>query len=359
MLVGLAVVFLLYKFHGSLVSGRFHWAAVIRSLHDVHLSLLLLSIVCIYVCYALRALRWMRFSRALGQMQFWNAYSATLMGFSCVFLLGRAGEPVRPVLLAKKDSLSIPGMFGVYVLERVFDIASTAVIAGIALLLFERAGFEGNRSAPVMSIVRSVGGTLLLGLVVVIGLLVYFRYHGAGWLARKLQKSTWRMGWREKIVLLLEGFIEGLQGIRTWGDLGVLVGYTAAHWFLVTLVYLWVAQAFGGRLAAFDFAQATLLLAVTMVGSTAQFPGVGGGAQAASFLAFTLIFGVENELAATVSIVLWLITFAACLLVGLPLLFREGWSMGELRRMARAEQEAGKAAPLEDAHHAADSERRP
>jgi uncharacterized membrane protein YbhN (UPF0104 family) len=157
----------------------------------------------------------------------------------------------------------------------------------------------------------------------------------------------------------MEGFSEGLQGIRTWGDLGVLVGYTAAHWFLVTLVYSWVVRAFGGSLASFDFAQATLLLAVTMVGSTAQFPGVGGGAQAASFLAFTLIFGVANELAATVSIVLWLITFASCVLVGLPLLFHEGWSMGELRRMARAEKEAGNAALLEEAEHAADSKRRP
>ena len=41
----------------------------------------------------------------------------------------------------------------------------------------------------------------------------------------------------------------------------------------------------------------------------------------------------------TASIVIWLVTFASCSLVGLPLLFREGWSMGELRRMARARRE--------------------
>jgi hypothetical protein len=38
---------------------------------------------------------------------------------------------------------------------------------------------------------------------------------------------------------------------------------------------------------------------------------------------------------------IWLITFAGCCLVGLPLLFREGWSMGELRQMAvSAEKDA-------------------
>jgi hypothetical protein len=40
--------------------------------------------------------------------------------------------------------------------------------------------------------------------------------------------------------------------------------------------------------------------------------------------------------------------------VGLPLLFHEGWSMGELRQMARAEEKAGEAALLEEAEHAAD-----
>jgi hypothetical protein len=33
---------------------------------------------------------------------------------------------------------------------------------------------------------------------------------------------------------------------------------------------------------------------------------------------------------------IWLITFASCSLVGLPLLLVEGWSMGELRAMANS-----------------------
>jgi hypothetical protein len=42
---------------------------------------------------------------------------------------------------------------------------------------------------------------------------------------------------------------------------------------------------------------------------------------------------------------LWLITFAACCVVGLPLLLREGWSMGELKQMAvTAEHQAEDAA---------------
>jgi hypothetical protein len=38
-------------------------------------------------------------------------------------------------------------------------------------------------------------------------------------------------------------------------------------------------------------------------------------------------------------------------LAGLPLLFREGWSMGELRRMAHAEEHSGEAALVAEAQH--------
>ena len=340
----LALAYLFYKFRNSITLEGFHWGEVAESLRGARLSLLLLSVVAIYVCYAIRALRWMRFSRTLGHTNFWNVYSATLMGFACTFLLGRAGEPIRPVLIAKKDSLSMPRMFGVYVLERVSDMAATAVLAGAALLMFEGRGLVNEQDARMMAAARSAGVALFVGLVILIGFLIYFRYHGAEWLKRRLQHPTWRAGWRSKVALLLEGFTDGLQGIRTRSDLGVLVAYTAAHWLLVVLCYLWIAHAFGGTLAQLNFAGATLVLAFTMVGSALQLPGVGGGAQLATFLVFTLVFGVENEPAAVAAIMLWLITFAACCLVGLPLLFREGWSMGELRRMASAEAQAAEAA---------------
>ncbi len=330
-----ALGYLFYKFRHSITLEGFEWSTVGQSLRDARLSLLLLTMATVYVCFAIRALRWMRFSRTLGAAHFRNVYSATLMGFTCTFLLGRAGEPIRPVLIAKKDKLSIPRMFGVYVLERIFDVGATAVIAGSALVLFERRGLASNAGDIVVK-VRSAGILLLVGLLAAVSFLIYFRYHGAEWLAKRLQKPSWRAGWRGKVIVLLEGFAEGLQGIRTWNDLGVLVGLSVVHWFLIVLCYMWVAHAFGGQLGALSFADAALVLAFSMVGSAVQLPGVGGGAQVATFLVLTLIFGVEKVPAATMSIVVWLVTFASCCLVGLPLLFREGWSMGELRKMATA-----------------------
>ncbi len=121
--------------------------------------------------------------------------------------------------------------------------------------------------------------------------------------------------------------------------------YTAAHWGLVTLAYFWISRAFASAFVQSDmnFPGAMLLLAVTLVGSALQLPGVGGGAQFASIIALTTIFGVEQEPAAAIAIVLWLITFATSTLLGVPLLIHEGLSMGELRNLARAEAVAEQA----------------
>lgn len=358
-----ALAFFLYKFRNSIAIEGFHWSMVGASLRRARIDLLLLAVATIYLCFALRSLRWIRFSRVIyGRAASWkrdkfgslehfaSVFSATLMGFSCTFLLGRAGEPIRPVLIGKKEELPIPSMFGVYVLERLSDMAATAVLAGTALLLFEQNGMPGGENRFVAE-ARSAGVALLVLLIAAIAFLIYFRYYGAAWLARRLQNPKWRTGWREKIAVLLEGFSDGLQAIQTWGDLGVMLLYTALHWICVALVYLWVAHAFGGTLAQLTFAEALLVLAFTMVGSAVQLPGVGGGAQVATFLVLTLIFEVEKEPAAVMSIVVWLVGFASCCVVGLPLLFREGWSMGELRRMAQAEERAGEAVLLEEAEH--------
>jgi glycosyltransferase 2 family protein len=320
---------------------------------------MLFAIVVIFLCYAVRSLRWMRFSRTLGPSGFWSVYAATLMGFSCVFLLGRAGEPVRPVLIARKESLSMPGMFGVYFLERIFDIAASVVLAGIALLLFEKRGMTSAQGTHLITVARSTGVVLFIGLLAVVIFLIYFRYHGGEWLSRRLQHPEWRKGFRARVAALLEGFSDGLQAVRTWSDLAVLVGYSVIHWALVIVVYFAVERSFGGELAAISVGGTILVLAFTLVGSAVQLPGVGGGAQVATFLVLTVAFGVANEPAATMAVTVWLISFASCCLAGIPLLFREGLSMSDLRRITSEEERESEADLLAEAERAAHVEDSP
>ncbi len=204
---------------------------------------------------------------------------------------------------------------------------------------------------------REAGLFLLLGLLAAIGFLVYFRLHGAGAISRRLKSWHSRGGWRGKTATAFKGFSDGLQAIRSFSDLGEAIFYSAVHWGTIALAYYLVIRSFGGDLGQIDFPGAMLVLAFTMVGSTLQIPGVGGGSQIASFIAFTSIFGIDTEPALAASLVLWLVTFAASSLVGIPLAIHEGWSMGELRQLANAESKAEAAgshvtsAKLAEGHH--------
>jgi uncharacterized protein (TIRG00374 family) len=340
-LLGLFVLgFVVYRSSGLISLADFSGAKLLYAVRSANPFLLILSIFAIYVCYALRAVRWQVFQKNLGPSRFGTIYGMTLAGFAAVFLLGRAGEPVRPLLLARKEKLPVSGMFGVYVLERLFDTASAAVIAAVGLLLFQSHAHTGETAGKLVTAARTTGSVLFAGVIAAIAFLVYLRLHGTALLERQLQGWLNAQGWRKSIAGILVGFARGVQTIRTWSDLAASIFFTVTHWFLVLFIYLWVSHSFGGALGAISMGDAMLVMAFTLVGSAVQLPGVGGGSQLASFLAYSTIFGVEKEPAAAAAIVLWLISFAAVSLAGVPLLIHEGFSLGKLREMAKHEKEA-------------------
>ncbi|MGC2527021.1 MAG: lysylphosphatidylglycerol synthase transmembrane domain-containing protein [Candidatus Acidiferrum sp.] len=338
-LLGLVVLGLVIYFSRGIIHLKdFSGAKLLHSVRNANPYLLILSIVAIYICYAIRALRWKVFQGNLGPSRFWQIYAMTLAGFSAIFLLGRAGEPVRPMLLARKEGLPFADMFGIYFLERIFDFASMAVIASIGLLLFKSHSRVGGAASTLESAAKTAGTFFFAAVVGAIAFLIYLRVHGTALLERRLHGWHGAHGWRALVARILIGFVRGIQAIRSFGELVAAVFYSAAHWFLVALVYLWVSHAFGGSLGTLNLGDALLVLAFTLAGSAVQLPGVGGGAQVATFIAFTAVLGVEKERAAAAAIVLWLISFAACSLAGVPLLLREGFSPGKLRELAQREE---------------------
>ena len=340
-----ALIALAYQSRHKIHLADFTWKKFIESVGQANIWLLLVSLVAIYGCYAIRAVRWQRFCRYLGPTTFMNTFGGTLMGFAAIFVLGRAGEPVRPLLLARKDRLPVASMFGIFFLERFCDFAASAVLACLSLLVFPKRLSDAGADMDWVGHARH-GAWLLLGaLIGLTVVLVYYRVHGAAAVDRGLERWRGSGGMRMRFASAISGISEGLQAIRTQADLWAIIGYTAAHWVLAVLIYMWVSQAFSSAFVHSDmnFWGAMLLLAVTLVGSVLQLPGIGGGAQIASIVALTAIFGVEQEPAIAIAAVLWIITFAGCTLVGIPLLIHEGMSFGELRKLARAEAEAEEA----------------
>ena len=336
--------FVIYRSSGFINLAGFSGAKLWSVARNANPYYLLLSLAGIYVCYGLRAARWQVFQSNLGPSNYWTIYRLTLAGFAAIFLLGRAGEPIRPLLLARKERLPVADMFGLYFLERLFDTACTAIIAGLGLVLFEShthaiSGEATASTSKLEAAARTTGSLLFIGVIGAVIFLVYLRLHGTAMLERRTQPWRDAGGWRSKVAGILMGFARGVQTIRTWRELALAVLYSALHWVGVALLYVWISHSLGGQLASIGFGDALLILAFTLVGSAIQLPGVGGGSQVACFLAYTAIFGVENEPAAAAAILVWLVTFAGVALVGVPLLIHEGMSLGELKRLAEGEKQ--------------------
>jgi uncharacterized protein (TIRG00374 family) len=336
--------FAIYRSSSLLHSGDFLanlWKAVRRA----DPAMLGLSTVAIYACYAIRALRWQVLQRNLGPSRFWQIYAMTLAGFAAVLALGRPGEPIRVLLLARKEKLPAADLFGIYLVERILDTASTLVVAALALLLI-KSGMESKETAgKFVPAIQAAGALLGVGVLGAIAFLVFLRVRGTALLERRLAPWLGAHNWKARVARILMGFARGVQTIRTWGDLALAGLYSALHWILVLFVYQWVIRAFGGSLADFRLGDAMLVMAFSLVGSIVQLPGIGGGSQLASILVFTKVFGIETELATAVAIVIWLATFAAVAVIGLPLLLHQGVSLAKLREMAADEQESLESSP--------------
>ncbi|HXO60765.1 MAG TPA: lysylphosphatidylglycerol synthase transmembrane domain-containing protein, partial [Candidatus Acidoferrales bacterium] len=273
----LALGIVAYQASSLLHLASFSGSRLLYALRDANPYYIILALAAIYLCYGIRSLRWRVFQRNIGNANFWKIYKLTLAGFAAIFLLGRAGEPVRPLLLAKKQDLPIADTFGIYVLERIFDMASVAVIAGVGLVLFGMRPHAGDMASELETAAKTSGTILFAGVLAAIIALVYLRVHGTALLERRLQTAIEAGGWRSSLTRIVLGFVRGVQTIRTWKDLILATAYSGMHWLVVALVYYWVSHSFTGTLHTIGVADSLLVLAFTLVGSTNQSPGIGGG----------------------------------------------------------------------------------
>src|SRR2546428_13097133 len=86
-------------------------------------------------------------------------------------------------------------MFGIYVLERLFDTTSTAVLAGLALLFFPEMLSLGGADKAWEARARGMALPLFAGLPAALVFLGYFRPHGAAALARRPGGARASTGW--------------------------------------------------------------------------------------------------------------------------------------------------------------------
>jgi uncharacterized membrane protein YbhN (UPF0104 family) len=93
----------------------------------------------IYFAYVMRAVRWKLFlARVRPEANTVGLILATVIGFTGLALLGRAGEPIRPYLIARREKLTLSSQLAVWAVERIFDVGAFTVL--IALAVFREGG---------------------------------------------------------------------------------------------------------------------------------------------------------------------------------------------------------------------------
>ncbi len=322
---------------------KFDWATFWNSLADVKWSYVLLAVAVIYFVYVLRAVRWRIFLKPACATTTARLLAPQFIGFAGLALLGRPGEMIRPYLVARKESLTFSSQVAVWLVERIFDMGSVAVI-------FVIEGFVGDRlwaALPVADLHRKVEWSASLFLAAIIALsigAVALRFSGepiARYVRRKLQRYSARVA--EAVSSKILAFTDGLKTISDLSSFLQLFFLSLVMWGLVALSYWLVVHAYGGALAELGPASILLLMIAAMFGSLIQLPGVGGGSQLATIEILNKVFGIPHELAVSCGMLIWVATFMSVIPMGLLLARREHISL----RSVAAEEEKEEAALAE------------
>src|SRR4051812_40539352 len=112
----------------------FRWSKFVEVLKSLDRRWLLAALPLILLAYVVRAARWLILVRPLApRATLWQMPVAPFMGFPAVVLFGRAGEPVRPLYIARKLGIPFSSQVAAWLTERIPDLLMILAMFGFAL----------------------------------------------------------------------------------------------------------------------------------------------------------------------------------------------------------------------------------
>ncbi len=329
------LVYLQYRHWQTFDWGTF-WAQThrIKKVHILH------AIALIYIGYVLRAIRWKIFLKPVRpKATVLQMLSPTLIGFTGLALLGRAGEFIRPYLIARRTDLPFSSQLAAWAVERIFDVGAFTVLMVLAIFLPSALPAIPH---PEYYLRFREGGFFLIGIVLATTLAaIVMRRSGeavAQWVEQRFGHLSANLG--HKLAARVREFGVGLDTIHGPMSMLWLAVTSVGMWYLIALAYQEVTHSYGVVSLEIPVSQILILMGASMVGSMLQLPAVGGGSQMATIAALSSVFDVPPELAASCGILLWLVTFAAVVPLGLALARHERLSLRKLSKESHQAEEA-------------------
>lgn len=325
LLILLFLVYLQYRHWRT-----FDWGTFWSQTHRINKWHVLHGIALIYIAYGMRAVRWKIFLKPVRpKTTVMELVSPTLVGFTGIALLGRAGEFIRPYLTARRTDLSFSSQLAVWAVERIFDVGAFAFL--IVLAIFLPSALPSIPHPEYYTRFREAGFFLIAIVAATTVAAIVVRRKGeaaARWVEDRFSHLSSNFG--HKLGHKVREFGTGLNTIHGVAEMVWLTAVSVGMWYLIALAYHEVTHAYGVDALEIPVSQLLILMGSSMVGSMLQLPAVGGGSQMATIATLSSVFDVPPELAASCGILLWLVTFAAVVPLGLLLAHRERLSFRKL-----------------------------
>lgn len=294
------------------------------------------SVLIICIGYLLRAIRWQVLLAPITKSSLKELFATTTVGFAAIFLIGRAGEIVRPMWLPMRDRRVRPSSALVTLgLERIFDLAALVCFFAANLLFFTPpAGREEE-----FRFVEVVGVALLVGVVAAfVALVVYQRM--AGRVIEFFSRITdrrWIPGRLRKIFLSILEKLSGALAILTNGKELLLVSFWTFMLWLAISIPTWLVM------LAFDlpitFSDSLFVMGFATLSSVVPTPGGAAGAFHAGTGASLLFLknDILREDVAAFAIALHLVYFAPAIVFGLYYFLHGDISIERFRSLLSSE----------------------
>ena len=293
--------------------------------------LLVLAVLVTGLNYAIRAWRWQSLLAPIGRTHFGTAFRTTVIGFAASFLLpARAGEVMRPYLLARHENLNATSAFATIILERLLDLA-TVLLLFAAFVFTVGPGVMTGGPAELADI--KFWGALSAAAAVG-GLVVLFALAGH---PERLGRAALRVErvlpsrLAHLVARFVETFVQGLAVMRQPARLLVALAQSFPLWLSIAAGIWLTSRAFH---ITFPYSASFLVMTVLVVGVAAPTPGAIGGFHLAYKFAVVTFFGVPPDRALGAATVLHAISFVPVTLLGLVFMMREGLTLAGARRMA-------------------------
>jgi glycosyltransferase 2 family protein len=321
-------------------------AAVGMQIRHARIDLLVVALIFVAVTYVVRTIRWQYLLQPIGPTRFSNAFRTTVIGFAAMGLLpARAGDVLRPYLLARREGLSATSTFATIVMERVLDLV--AVLSLLALYVW----VLGGRDILPPQLLRPIELSTAAGAAASVVMMA------AMWTLATHPERVARFVLRSERVLphrvahalseLARTFSHGFAVAREPRALVLALLWSFPVWLAIAMDAWVVSEAFGIHM---PFAGSFLVQALLVIGVAVPTPGAVGSFHEAYRIAVTTFFHAPNDAAIGAAIVLHAASFIPVVTLGIIFMIRDGLSITGLQRLAgvarREERAEGNEVPV-------------